>query len=99
MMKYIWDDKKEKINFEKHGVRFEEAQVIWSDPLSIEYFDPDNSSTEERYIRIGLNPVRGILFVVFCEKENIETIRIISARKATNLERKEYEEELQSQRT
>ena len=92
-MEYIWSDKKAKSNFEKHGVRFEEAQVIWADPSSIEYYDPDNSALEERFIRIGLNLSRGILFVVFCEKENFEKIRIISARKATNQERKEYEEE------
>ncbi|MDD4975355.1 MAG: BrnT family toxin [Bacteriovorax sp.] len=98
-MEYTWDENKAKSNFEKHGARFEEAQVIWTDPLSIEYFDPDNSFREERFIRIGLNPTRGILFVVFCEKEKLEVIRIISARKATNLERKDYEEELQSQRT
>ena len=98
-MNYIWDEKKAKSNFEKHGVRFEEAQVIWSDPFSVEYFDPNNSNTEERFIRIGLNAWRGILFVVFCENEKLETIRFISARKATNQERSEYEEELQSQRT
>jgi uncharacterized DUF497 family protein len=68
IMEYTWDENKAKSNFEKHGVRFEEAQVIWTDPLSIEYFDPENSSREERCIRIGLNPTRGILFVVFCDK-------------------------------
>lgn len=99
IMEYVWDIKKAKANFEKHGVRFEEAQVIWADPYSVEYFDPDNSSEEERYIRIGHNISRGIIFVVFCEKESLEVIRIISARKATNLERKEYEEELRSQRS
>lgn len=98
-MRYIWDEQKAKSNFEKHGVRFEEAQIIWADPCSIEYFDPENSHREERFIRIGHNPFRGILMVVFCENENQEIIRIISARKATNQEKKEYEEELQSQRS
>lgn len=98
-MRYIWNEKKAKTNLEKHGVRFEEAQVVWTDPHSIEYYDPENSYQEDRFIRIGLNPLRGILLVVFCENENQETIRIISARKATNQEKKEYEEELQSQRS
>lgn len=98
-MMYAWDEKKSNANYKKHGVRFEEAQVIWSDPNSLEYLDPDHSTVEERFIRVGLNPWRGILFVVFCEKENPETIRIISARKATSQERNDYEEELRSQKS
>jgi len=98
-MKYTWDEKKSKINYEKHGIRFEEAQVIWSDPNSLEYFDTAHSFLEERYIRVGLNPWRGILLVVFCEREGAEIIRIISARRATFQERIEYEEELRSQKS
>jgi uncharacterized DUF497 family protein len=98
-MRYVWDEKKAKSNFEKHGVRFEEAQVIWADPNSLEFFDFDSSLIENRYIRIGLNLLRGILLVVFCENENTDTIRIISARKATTQEKQEYEKELQSKRT
>lgn len=94
-MEYNWDEKKARANFEKHGVRFEEAQVIWTDPFSLEYFDPDEVR-EERFIRIGLNPSRGILLVVFCEQSDGNIIRIISARKATSLERLNYEEELRS---
>ena len=95
-MEYSWDEKKALINFEKHGIRFEEAQVIWTDPFSLEYIDPDNSDYEERYIRIGLNISRGILLVVFCERNDGDNIRIISARKATNTEREDYEKELRS---
>ena len=78
-MEYSWDEKRALINFEKHGIRFEEAQVIWTDPFSLEYIDPDNSDYEERYIRIGLNICRGILLVVFCERNDGDSIRIISA--------------------
>ena len=99
IIRYIWDEKKAKSNFEKHGIRFEEAQLIWADPNFIEYYDPESSFFEERFIRVGLNPWRGILIVVFCENEDQETIRIISARKATTDEKKDYEEELQSKRT
>ena len=98
-MRYIWNEIKAEINLNKHGIRFEEAQVIWTDSNSIKYFDGDNFKYEDRYIRIGLNPERGILIVVFCEKEDQDEIRIISARKATGSEKKEYEEELQSQRS
>jgi hypothetical protein len=95
-MKYSWDEEKNKINFKKHGVRFEEAQVIWTDPNSLEFFDPDHSKDEDRFIRIGINPKRGILFVAFCEREQGNIIRIISARKATKTEKGDYERELQS---
>lgn len=98
-MRYVWDEKKSRINFEKHGLRFEEAQVIWTDPNAIEYYDPESSYSEERFIRIGLNPFRGILLVVFCENEAADTIRLISARKATTQEKYDYEKELQSQRS
>ena len=43
-MRYIWDEKKAKTNFEKHGIRFEEAQTIWRDPNSIEYFDDEKEN-------------------------------------------------------
>ncbi len=95
-MIYTCDQKKSRLNFEKHGVRFEEAQVIWGDPFAIEFLDPENSQFEDRYLRIGLNPARGILLVVFCERDRGETIRIISARKATTFERQVYEKELRS---
>ncbi len=97
-MRYVWDEKKAKTNLEKHGIRFEEAQVIWADPNALEFYDPENSKAEDRFIRIGLNPIRGILLVVFCENETDDIIRIISARRASNQEREDYEEELRSQK-
>lgn len=96
MVRYTWDEKKERINFEKHRIRFEEAQVIWADPFALEYFDSEDLNAEERFIRIGLNPHRGILLVVFCERGEGAIIRIISARKATTTEKEFYEKELRS---
>jgi uncharacterized DUF497 family protein len=93
-MIYIWDEKKARVNFEKHGIRFEEAQVIWGDPKSLEYFE--DFAEEERFIRVGLNPSRGILLVVFCERGKGDIVRIISARKATTSEKEIYEKELRS---
>ena len=76
-------------NLKKHGVRFEDAVVVFSDINALEMIDSE-SAREEGIIRIGLNPLKGIFVVVYCErKENI--IRIISARKATLSEEKEYE--------
>lgn len=93
MVTFEWDEKKNRLNSIKHGVSFEEATLIWNDPLSIEFQDNLSLVNETRYLRIGLNPVRGVLVVVFCERE-YEMIRIISARKATSKERKDYEERI-----
>ncbi len=75
-MKFEWD---------------EEAQTIWADTLSTEYYDPEHSANEDRFIRIGHSSASNLLLVVFCEKENETSIRIISARKATSKERIDYE--------
>ena len=93
-MRYDWDEEKYFINKTKHGIRFEDAVVIWADQNALEFYDPDNSSVEDRYIRIGLNPFKGILLVIFCERSDGDVIRIISARKATLEERNEYERQL-----
>jgi len=91
-MKFEWDDKKNTLNHRKHGLWFEEAQTVWADRQSFEFFDPDHTSSEERFIRIGHTTRSRLVLVVFCERLNGATIRIISARKATKAEREEYEE-------
>jgi uncharacterized protein len=91
-VKFEWDEDKNLANFKKHGVWFEEAQTIWTDRSSQEFFDPEHSDDEERFIRIGRSSSPNLLLVVFCEREGGTIIRIISARKATSKERKEYEE-------
>ncbi len=91
---FEWDESKNKSNIVKHGISFEEAQVIWTDLRALEFFDPDSSEMEDRFIRVGSNPNRGTIFVVFCEREQGEIIRIISARKATAEERRDYERQL-----
>ncbi len=90
-MTFEWNELKSKNNLSKHGVRFEEAQVIWTDENALEFYDPEHSENEDRFIRVGLNVKKG---VVFCEKDEGNIIRIISARKATASERKHYEEQL-----
>lgn len=90
-MHFEWDEQKNKSNFKKHGVWFEEAQTVWADPRSVEFLDPDHSSGEDRFIRIGFSTRNRILIVVFCERENESIIRVISARKATPREVNQYE--------
>ena len=91
-MKFEWNEEKNSTNFKKHGIWFEEAQTIWSDEFSVEFFDPEHSSEEERFIRIGHSTSNKLLLVVFCERSSGEIVRIISARKASPSERKQYEE-------
>ncbi len=84
-------EKKNLSNFKKHGVWFEEAQTVWADSESVEFFDPEHSSNEDRFIRIGHSTRGRILLVVFCERSEGSTIRIISARKTTTREMRAYE--------
>ena len=90
-MIYGWDEVKNHKNYRKHGVWFEEAQTIWADGRSTEFFDPESSDDEDRFIRIGHSKQLNILLVVFCERRDGRMIRIISARKATAKEREQYE--------
>lgn len=85
-MKFEWDEEKNFANKEKHKISFETAAHVFDDPNYIEMFDFEHSFNEDRYIAIG--KVGDVLFVVFTERK--ETIRLISARLATNAERKLY---------
>jgi uncharacterized DUF497 family protein len=91
-VKFEWDDSKDRANFKKHGVWFEEAQTIWADAHSVEFFDPTHSEAEDRFIRIGHSTRNKLLLVVFCERLEGMMIRIISAREATSKEVRDYEE-------
>jgi uncharacterized protein len=89
---FEWDEQKNGSNFRKHGVWFEEAQTLWADELAREFFDPEHSEKEDRFIRVGHSTDRRLLMVVFCERKDGDVIRIVSARRATPKEMKEYEE-------
>ena len=91
-MRFEWDDGKNTANFDKHGIWFEEAQTVWADGYAAEYFDPDHSESEDRFIRVGHSTRSRVLLVVFCERDRGKTVRIISARKATPREVKAHEE-------
>lgn len=94
---FEWDPQKAKINQTKHNVTFERATEIFRDPLAISIYDEDHSTEEDRWITIGKDSNGSTIVVIhtFKEKTKLETnIRIISARKATKNEIKQYKGEL-----
>jgi len=88
-MRFSWDPKKDLLNQRDHDITFQEATTVFGDALAITVSDPDHSIDEERFITIGQSS-SGRLLVV-CHIEQGDTIRIISARRATTHERKDYE--------
>jgi uncharacterized protein len=91
MIKFEWATDKANSNQKKHGVSFEEAQSVFYDEFAIQFFDEESSDTEDRFLMLGLGQEQRILIVCHCERDSGNTIRIISARKATKHERKFYE--------
>ncbi|OFV98571.1 MAG: hypothetical protein A3H28_04315 [Acidobacteria bacterium RIFCSPLOWO2_02_FULL_61_28] len=89
-MIYEWNGRKAKANRQRHGVSFEEAATVFLDPLALTFPDPYHSSDEPREITIGHSTNGQVVFVSHCRRGN--RTRIISARKATRGERKQYEE-------
>ena len=89
-LRFEWDGRKALTNQVKHGVSFEEAMTVFSDPLARIFDDPDHSVAESREIIIGLSQKQLFLIVCFTEPSNM--VRILSARKATKIERQDYEE-------
>jgi uncharacterized protein len=89
-MQFTWDPNKAASNLSKHGVSFEEAKTIFNDPLYVDLYDPDHSIDEDRYIIIEQSGQRRLLMSSYTERD--ESIRLISARIATNRERNLYEE-------
>ncbi|HVS61426.1 MAG TPA: BrnT family toxin [Gemmatimonadaceae bacterium] len=87
---FTWDTAKARANIAKHGVSFDEAETAYSDEDAILLPDPEHSSTEERYVLIGLSVALRILVVVHCEPAPSGVIRLISARRATRSERGQY---------
>ena len=91
-MNFRWDPKKAVANARKHGVTFREAATILRDPLSTTFPDVDHSQGERRYVTIGISREGRLLVVSHVEGEDVEEIRVISARPATRRERRFYEE-------
>jgi len=89
-MDFMWDPQKAAANSRKHGISFEDAIATFHDPFSLTAFDPDHSDREDRFVTMGRDTVGRLLVVVHTDRG--ETIRIISARKATRREREDYED-------
>ena len=89
-MEFEWDRNKASSNLSKHGVSFDEAQTVFNDTFYVDFYDPDHSYDEHRYIIIGQSVQNRLLIVSYTERDN--AIRLISARKATHTERESYEE-------
>jgi hypothetical protein len=91
--KFFWDEAKALANERKHGIAFVLATDVLRDPLRVTSRDIDHENSEDRWSVVGLTK-SGILVVVICaiaDREDNERVRIISARKATSRERREYE--------
>jgi uncharacterized DUF497 family protein len=90
---FSWDVGKAQLNYEKHGVPFEEAATVFADPDGLDWEDPEHSREERRYKRLGRSVVGRILLIVYTARRmphGKETIRLISARQASRKERKAY---------
>ena len=92
MLGFSWDKNKSQRNCVKHKISFEEAVTVFYDENVLLIDDPDHSETEERFVLIGLSTQLKVLTVCYCYHEDDKTIRIISARKATTHESKQYNE-------
>lgn len=92
-MWFVWDPNKAKTNIKKHGISFDLAATVFQDPLHLSVLDGKDRG-EERWVTIGLAGDSQTLVVVHLYHEigNNEVVRIVSARKATKKEKKQYEE-------
>lgn len=91
-LRFVWDSRKNRANIKKHKVSFEEAETVFKDENAIQYFDPDHSNHEDRFILLGLSAKLRVLVVCHCFRESELVIRIISARRADKSECRAYRE-------
>jgi len=89
-IRFEWDPRKAKSNAQKHGVSFEEAKSVFFDEQALLLEDPQPLHEEERFVLLGLSSSLRVLVVIHALRDR-DVIRIISARKATRLETREYE--------
>lgn len=82
-----WDSRKAAANLEKHGIDFADAVTVFLDELAVTI--PDDRADEERFITLGTDALGRLLVLVYTWRG--ENIRLISARRATRRERRQYE--------
>lgn len=91
-VKFEWDKNKNELNQKKHKISFEEAKTVFYDEEALLIDDPEHSQEEARFIILGLSKRANLLVVCHCYRVSETVIRIISARKATKNETKQYYE-------
>jgi uncharacterized DUF497 family protein len=91
---FEWNAQKARSNFQKHRISFDEACTVFDDPLAVIFPDEDHSLEEAREIIIGHSIVKRQIIVCSTERSK-DRIRIFSARRATRMEQKDYEEHRQ----
>lgn len=89
-IRFEWDQKKNTLNKRKHGVSFEEGQTVFADEHGLLLDDPDHSEEEDRFILLGLSSSLHLLVVCHTYRKDDRVVRIISSRKATISEQKQY---------
>lgn len=90
-LRFEWDPRKAAANLRKHGVSFSEAQTVFADEHGLIIDDPEHSAEEDRFILLGVSATSRLLVVVHCYRASNSVIRVISARKADRIERRQYE--------
>ncbi len=90
-MRFEWDERKAKSNEEKHGISFNEAETVFYDENARLLYDAEHSSEEDRYVLLGISESLSLLVVCHIYKEDEETIRIFSARRANKREQQQYQ--------
>jgi hypothetical protein len=89
-LQFEWARDKAADNARKHGVTFEEAETVFTDEFGILLDDPDHSIDEDRFVLLGFSAMLRTLVVVHCYRRPHDSVRLISARKATRKEREIY---------
>lgn len=89
-VRVVWHDAKAIANTRKHGIGFEEAKTVLFDEAALEFYDPDHSESEDRFLMLGLSARSRVLVVCHCVREGGSVIRLISARRATRHEAQTY---------
>lgn len=87
---FQWDPRKNRANLAKHGISFDEAKTVFYDEAALLISDPEHSESEDRFLLIGTSSTLRELVVAHCYRQSDAVIRIISARKATSQERRQY---------
>ena len=89
-LRFEWDERKNRENKRKHGVSFDEAMSVFHDQQAVEFYDDEHGELEDRFLLLGVSGKLRLLMICHCLRQEGSVIRIISARKATKNEKREY---------